>query len=196
MRKMTAAMAALGVVAGLGAAALPLSSYATDATVPVTAVIDESLSISLTDALTTDGLGADGVLIEGVVPGQSLKSKTIGVTVSGDAGASYTLKMEDRLADTALINENGVRIATGTDLSDGASASAWGYSRVASATATPSTWSAVPARGNGVSILSGATGTIAEGGKSTSYVAFGVHAIAGQASGRYTSDVIFTAQAN
>ena len=37
MKKMTAAMAALGVVAGLGAAALPLASYASEATVPVTA---------------------------------------------------------------------------------------------------------------------------------------------------------------
>lgn len=199
MRKMTAAMAALGVVAGLGAAALPLSSYASEATVPVTAIIDDTISINVTDAASGDALGADGVLIEHVVPGQAPKTKNVAITVSGDAEATYTLTIEDRMVDTALIGtkNSANRISTGTDLTAGAENSAWGYNKVSSVSATPTSWLAVPPRGSAASLLtSGSTGTIPAAGKATTYVAFGVYAKTGQAADRYTSDVIFTAAAN
>ncbi len=199
MKKMTAAMAALGVVAGLGAAALPLASYASEATVPVTAIIDDALSINITDATTADDLGADGVLIEGVTPGGAVESRKIAVTVSGnDTQQKYKLTLEDRLADTALINANNERIETLTTtgaLNADTSTSAWGYAVSNSVSAEATSYKGVPARNNPVQLLSGSgnTGTIAANGKATTYVSFGVYAAEGQQPGRYTSDVIFTA---
>lgn len=190
MRKMTAAMAALGVVAGLGAAALPLSSYASEATVPVTAIIDDAISINITDATSGDGLGADGVLLSGVVPGGAAVSKTTAVTVSGSG--NYKLTLEDRLMDTALISAAGDRIETGNEFGDDTTEvtdSVWGYSVVDTIAAEPTTWNAVPARGSAATVVTkNAIST-----KPTTYVAFGVRAAADQQPGRYTSDVIFTA---
>ena len=201
MKKMTAAMAALGVVAGLGAAALPLSSYATQSTVPVTAIIDDALSITLTDANTADALGADGVLIENVVPGGAVKARTVAVTVSGNTGDKYKLSLEDRLTDTALISAEGGRIAATSvaTLGGSSAASAWGFvAGATNPTATPTTgWKAVPARGTTPAQLltgTGNVGTLATG-KATTYVTFGVYADENQDAGTYTTDVIFTASA-
>lgn len=201
MKKMTAAMAALGVVAGLGAAALPLASYASEATVPVTAVIDDALSITITDATTGDELGADGVLLENVKQGGALVSKNVAVTVAGTG--KYNLTLEDRLMDNALISANGDRIealttTAATDFADAEATitnSAWGYGTADSLSVAPAAWKAVPVRGNADTITTGASLTGASA-KPTTYVGFGVRAAAAQAAGRYTSDVIFTATAN
>lgn len=200
MKKMTAAMAALGVVAGLGAAALPLSSYASEATVPVTAVIDDALSITITDATTGDKLGADGVLLENVKKGGALVSQNVAVTVAGSG--KYNLTLEDRLVDNALISAAGDRIealtvAAASDFADAEAeitSSAWGYGVATALSAAPTTWKAVPARNSADSIVSGATLTGASA-KPTTYIGFGVRAASDQAAGRYTSDVIFTATA-
>lgn len=200
MRKMTAAMAALGVVAGLGAAALPLSSYASEATVPVTAIIDDALSINITDATTADDLGADGVLIEGVTPGGAVESRKIAVTVNGnDSQNKYKLTLEDRSTDPALMSATDriEALATAGALNADPDTSAWGYAVSSSVSADVTSWKGVPARNNPVQLLTGSgnTGTIPANGKATTYVSFGVYAAEGQEAGRYTSDVIFTATA-
>ena len=204
MKKMTAAMAALGVVAGLGAAALPLASYASEATVPVTAVIDDALSITLTDASTADALGADGVLIEGVTPGNTnVSTRSIAVTVNGnDQQHTYKLTLEDRSTDNALISAAGDRIEAVSGSSMGGSStetSAWGFSTSTSnPTTAPTSWKAVPARGGTPAQLltgTGNTGTVPANGKATTYVTFGVFANENQQPGRYTTDVVFTATA-
>lgn len=198
MRKMTAAMAALGVVAGLGAAALPLSSYASEATVPVTAIIDDALSITITDAVSGDTLGADGVLLENVKKGGALVSKNIAVTVAGTG--NYKLTLEDRLVDNALISAEGNRIealATAdadafVDAGAAVTNSAWAYGTTTALSDAPTTWKAVPPRGSADTLVTrnSLTGDTA---KPTTYVGFGVRADADQEAGRYTSDVIFTA---
>lgn len=201
MKKMTAAMAALGVVAGLGAAALPLASYASEATVPVTAIIDDALSITITDATSGDELGTDGVLLENVKKGGALVSKNVAVTVAGTG--KYDLTLEDRLMDNALISANGDRIEALTTAAAGSFAdaetelanSAWGYGVATTLSAAPETWKAVPVRGNADPITTGASAS-GSSAKPTTYVGFGVRAASTQEAGRYTSDVIFTATAN
>ncbi len=197
MKKMTAAMAALGIVAGLGAAALPLASYASEATVPVTAIIDDALSITITDATSGDELGVDGVLLEGVQQGGALVSKNVAITVGGTG--NYKLTLEDRLVDNALISAEGNRIealsaadATAfVDTSAAVANSAWAYGTTDTLSTAPTTWQAVPARGN-AAVLANRN---AVASKPTTYVGFGVRADENQEAGRYTSDVIFTASA-
>lgn len=181
MKKMTAAMAALGVVAGLGAAALPLSSYAASTTVPVTAIIDTTLSIATS---------ADEVTISNVVPGGAVAHEDLTVTVSMNDGATangYKLAIRDSDAITALVNgSESIQAgapATGT--------SAWGFATVSTLTGAAGAYKGVTTTDQ--SVVSGGTFT---DNTSSTVIRFGVSAKDGQAPGTYTGGVILTATAN
>ena len=80
MNKLTKTIAALGVVAGLGVAALPLSSYAANTNVPVTVTVDDQIAIS-TDKNEVD--------FGGMLAGQSA-TQALSVTVY--SSSNYDLK--------------------------------------------------------------------------------------------------------
>ena len=184
MKKMTAAVAALGVVAGLGAAALPMSSYAASETVPVTAIIDTTLSISTS---------AEEVKITNVIPGGAIASEdlTVTVKVNSDATANgYKLTIKDSDAITALVAANGTdNIPAGVPASN---TSAWGWATVNTTTGALS--------GNYKAVTTAEANVVPSGtftsGVASTVLRFGVSASDSQAAGTYTGGVILTATAN
>lgn len=108
MSKIAKSMAVLGVVAGLGVAALPLSSYAaTSQSGPVTiqATVDSSLAVTA---------AADTVNLGTIAAGSGIATQTTSVTVSGSV-AKYNLGLVDKNDDT---NMNWVSLADGQTESD------------------------------------------------------------------------------
>lgn len=186
MKKMTAAMAALGVVAGLGAAALPLASYAASENVPVTAIIDTTLSISTS---------AEEVKIANVVPGGAIATEDLTVTVSVNSDATgsannYDLTIKDSDAITALVAADGVNnIPAGVPTANGAN-SAWGFATVNTGTGVAGTYKPVTTTDQPIVT----DGSLANAPVST-VLRFGVNAKSGQAAGTYTGGVILTATA-
>ncbi len=181
MSKITSAMAVLGVVAGLGVAALPLSSYAiTSTSQPVTIRAEVNNTIAVTSSEELVELGT----INGGTP---VAEKSTTVTVSGTDGTKFDLKVEDTDAETALVNttDGTATIPTGTNLATGTAA--WGF-KVANST-TVGTWTAMGENGAPVTIKSGTLGATAD----ETIVTFGVSAAANQANGTYEDQVVFTA---
>ncbi len=177
MSNITKAIAALGVVAGLGVAALPLSTYA-DATVPVTAQINSSMAISTS---------ADAVDFGQIIAGGAVATQDLDVTVSTTA-TSYNLNIKDSDSNTALVSvdetgsaitgENAATIVTGAPKQG---TSAWGYK-----VGETGAWTNITTTNKSIY-----EGTAAGTSKTT--VTFGVSAAAGQKDGTYKGGVIFTA---
>lgn len=96
MSKIAGAMAALGVVAGLGVAALPMASYAAEsAPVTIRATVDSSIAVS------TDGV--DLVDFGTIDKSSGENIQTIAVTVTGTV-TKYNLGVMDYDDDTAMVN--------------------------------------------------------------------------------------------
>lgn len=185
MSKMTKAIAALGVVAGLGVAALPLSSYAaTDpatANVVVSATVPEGLSIS-TDEAKLD-LGT-------VMPDGDAKTGKITATVTSNAAGGYNINIKSSGDGNMIHMENGVAAADGAKIAGGdltGSASSWGYSL------DGTTFKAVPAAGENILTTKG--DLTAEALSATQDIYFGVRVVNGQATGTYQNTVTLTAVA-
>lgn len=189
MSKMTKTIAALGVVAGLGVAALPLSSYAATQQMDVSANVLGSIAVST----SVDGeAGAKGTLSLGdVTPGSAVVTKPVTVTVSTNSAAGYDLILNDAAADASLINteEADQKIPTSTSVVKGQTA--WG---VRGGDLGTTTWHAVPtSEEDGLSLKNKAPGAL-EGGSDATTVTFGVSVAEGAVSaGTYTSTVVFTA---
>lgn len=191
MSKMTKTIAALGVVAGLGVAALPLSSYAAQREVEISANVLGSI------AITTDAEGesdtATGTLHLGdVTPGSSVVSEALSVTVSTNSDKGYDLTLIDKNADASLVNKADAtqKIPTATTVAQGKTA--WG---VRGGDLGTSSWKAVPASGDvALTVKENAGGATLTDGSETTVVTFGVSVAEGAvAAGEYTSTVIFTA---
>ncbi len=122
MSKIAGAMAALGVVAGLGVAALPMASYAAEsAPVTIRATVDSSIAVS------TDGV--DLVDFGNIDKGSGENIQTIAVTVTGTV-TNYNLGVMDYDDNTDMVN---VTTPTSTSviptLGDGATTltGGWGF---------------------------------------------------------------------
>lgn len=123
MSKIAGAMAALGVVAGLGVAALPMASYAAEsAPVTIRATVDSSIAVS------TDGV--DLVDFGNIDKGSGENIQTIAVTVTGTV-TNYNLGVMDYDDNTNMVN---VTTPTSTSviptLGDGATTltgGCWGF---------------------------------------------------------------------
>lgn len=189
MSKMSKAIAALGVVAGLGVAALPLSSYAVE---PETADITVKATINSSIALTVTGNDessyADSTLDLGVLTLGTLKSGSVKVNVKTNNADGYTLgvKAKDGSADMKATSTGSVTstIVAG-DPSNGET-SAWGFH--GGDLGSASSWQTMTTtdqllRANGIR------------GTEDTVVTFGVYAAGDQASGEYTVGVTFTATA-
>lgn len=189
MSKTTSALIALGVVAGLGAAALPLSTYADGnpktAQVGVTLEIEDELSIEA-DKNTSDKL---------VDLSEGSDSVTLTVITNNQKGYDLTIKGSAEGHPTTLTSETGSPIVAGTGIPtapaalDNSTDSQWGY-RLTDWTAnmyagvTPSD----------VSINKTNTATTSTG--DTTEVTFGVSLKDGQEAGTYNGEVTFTATNN
>ena len=129
MSKMTKTIAALGVVAGLGVAALPLSSYAapvsntgaTQAGVDVTinATVGNSISISASEG--TVSLGTN------IIANQEVAEASTDVTIATNNAAGYQLRIKDKDSTLALMPAGA---GTATGIAAGVptkGTNAWGY---------------------------------------------------------------------
>lgn len=196
MSKMTKTIAALGVVAGLGVAALPLSSYAavvTDSTtVTAQAVIGEAISV-------TADAADDTVTITDVTANQDVKEGSTVLTVQTNNVNGYNLTIKDSDTVTALTTD-------GTDATNGIPAAAaltkgtkgWGFK-----TATTTEGVTVSASAQAYRAIETGTQTIAsrasgasveDGDKVT--LTFGVVVDSSIAAGTYSDDVVITATTN
>lgn len=190
MSKMAKTIAALSVVAGLGVAALPLSSYAATtsnpASVDVLATVNGSISMTVSE---------EEVNVGNAVPGGAIASASTVVSVGTNNSAGYKLEMTDSDTNTnmVLIDANGDPMnTTGGTISTGdltAATSGWGYS-----IDNGDTYKAVPALGATPATI--ASSNTATTGEEATTVTFGVKAATGQAEGSYKGTVVFTATTN
>lgn len=202
MSKMSKAIAALGVVAGLGVAALPLSSYAADnysqsAQAGVQVEVGGAIAISVQGNDGTDASLVDlgDLKINGVATAAPLT-----VTVKSNANdGKYDLTIKSATAETALVNENGAKIPALTAAGKiVAGTSAWGYF-VGDTVTADTEYTGVTA--NPVNIkANGVTSTANTGSDSATYgyqdetkVYFQAAADGQQQEGTYKQTVVFTA---
>lgn len=122
MSKITKTIAALGVVAGLGVAALPLASYAAtdslDTPITVTASLVDAISIeSSANSINTMSLTAGGSVVD---------SNQLDITVVTNATNGYTVSIEDGDEKTALVGTGSNNETIGA-ANPAQGTSAWGY---------------------------------------------------------------------
>lgn len=208
MSKMSKAIAALGVVAGLGVAALPLSTYAapgdpdtysqsTNAQVQV----EVEGAISIATDLTSGEVVTLGKIMPGGITDEMKDADALKVTVSSNSdGANFNLYING-------LENNGTKAimkgaSTGSSIEAGvpaANTSAWGYAY----STTPftgeakQTYAAIPMTAkkvNGDTKLS-TSGAVEGSQKATndSYFKFQASASNTQLADTYTGTVVFTA---
>ncbi len=189
MSKTTAALAALGVVAGLGVAALPLSSYAVEdqEDIKVTLSVNDSISITTTDPDNPE-TALNAAPITAATDGGVSASSPILVTVKTNNEGGYTVKLKDKDATTALTTTgDGTPIPSGTPTQG---VSAWGFALLDS-TATGAdentTWQSF-AESQTEATLETKSSQTAEGGDKYKLF-FGASLSADQTPGTYTNDV-------
>lgn len=211
MSKIVKAMATLGVVAGLGVAALPLGAYAvlpddgykTATSAQVQVEVDGAISIS-------SNAPADGIVKlsdAAIMPGTSAElTDPLEVIVSSNTAANYDLYIHTTSADGSMVGEN-----TGAKIKGGdATGESWGYAYAAAlADGTGAdafgAYKAVPVLANAEKVNTAALSTnttdknVATSGKanaSTSYFKFKASTLTTTAADTYNATVVFTAVAN
>lgn len=212
MSKIVKAMVTLGVVAGLGVAALPLSSYAAGLPVDgykaatsaqVQVEVDGAISISSTAP-------ADGIVKlsdAAIMPGTAAELATpLEVIVSSNTAANYDLYIHTTSADGSMVGENtGAKIKGGN-----ATGESWGYSYAAaladgSGADTFGAYKEVPVLANAEKVNTTTLKTnitdknVATSGKanaSTSYFKFKASTLTTTPADTYNATVVFTAVAN
>lgn len=175
MSKIAKSMAVLGVVAGLGVAALPLGTYAATQSEPVTikAVVDSSIQISTS---------SKEVVISTIVPGTSkIYQNSVDVTVE-TSKPKYNLNIKDSDNTTDLVSESGGKIPAIAPVADG-SANGWGFMG-----GDVTSWTAVTTKEQPIRTNAAIEAT------DTTTVDFGVSA-KDLADGTYEGAVVFTATA-
>lgn len=176
MSKVTKTIAALGVVAGLGVAALPLASYAaTTQNIAVEAEIDTSLSVSAPTVATVSLQPTNGA---------AAKEGSSSVTVNSNYLNGFTLNIKDSDSETGLTGDSGT-IAAGTVL-DG-TASAWAYKG-----GDKTAYTAITTTDVALKTTDAPTAAAGE----TVEITFAVAADEDQAAGTYTGGVTVTAVGN
>ncbi|MDO4759403.1 MAG: hypothetical protein Q4A30_01280 [Candidatus Saccharibacteria bacterium] len=196
MSKSTKIIAALGVVAGIGVAALPLSTFAANtADVTVKVMIGEQLSLSM-DLAASD---TEQTMTASEIKTDEMKSTA---KVSTNHAAGYTLTVIDKDTNTALVNESNPSATIPAIAVEGALSSgtaAWGLqvdSAYPGTTISTAQWSPIPASTSTALVVrnSGALATAVS--DEASVVKYGVSTAAGQASGTYSDIITYTVTAN
>mgnify|MGYP001044685215 FL=1 len=193
MSKMSKAIAVLGVVAGLGVAALPLSSYAADEPYSQSASADVQVEVGGAISISTDA--TDGkVDLEEMTLNNVSTTKDLKVTVSSNSEVGYGLTIKALTANAegngVLTNENGDTISSSANIAGGTSA--WGY-RLANAEAEGGygAWTAVTGAPEEIHAHTAAAGDAEMEDVTT--VNFGASANSTQQQGTYKGTVVFTA---
>lgn len=184
MSKITSAMAVLGVVAGLGVAALPLSSYAQE-TGPVTVKVEVNNNLAIASNTSEIDFGT-------LNAASDVQSQSATINVSGtveynlfvqdtDGDPNMNLLKADKTFDTTKNIPASATLVKGT--------SAWGI-KGGDLTA----WNALPSTGT----LKIASGDLTADGVTDidTVVDFGISIGSGLDNGTYQNDVIFTALEN
>lgn len=205
MSKMSQTIAILGVVAGLGVAALPLSTYA-DATpkstnVPLSLEVGEVLEITTnnmegegdaakpgTVVLTTDNASA---------PANYASDGTFAVIVKSNIEKGYNLTIKGSTGTGTNAAAKATDLASATDVIAAGdltgTGSSWAYKG-----GLKTAWTAVTASDADGVIYTGSKDVAGDlditNGKSVP-VTFGANVVASQAAGTYTGQVTFTATA-
>lgn len=185
MSKITSAIAALGVVAGLGVAALPLSTYAqTSGPVTVKAEVNSSISVEYE--------GEPEVNFGTLLNDSDVVTRKGQVTVKTTNENGYTLTVRDTDADNALTKTGADGLVAAAKIDAGTPAkntTAWG---IAGGDLTG--WNAVPAStANGLEVKK--VSTKLTDGTDTVDLTFGI-SIGTLEDGVYSTDIVFTAVAN
>ena len=203
MTNLTKAIAVLGVVAGLGVAALPLSSYAVTTPVegtgnPLSAskpvqlqlTVKETLSMFVTNEAGDADVTSPVELTS--TDNKSFESAPIAIKVNAGNKDGYYLTIQGSTSgdDRTVLTNGSANIEAG-DLSS-TTASQWGYKvlKGADGATLDATWNAVAADGATTTIDS-----LTAAGVQTTKVTFGANIIDGQESGVYNGQVTFTATA-
>jgi len=203
---MSMAFATLGVVAGLGVAALPLSTYAVDPVSKESLVqteIKDTLSLTLTG--TDDADGNTIVKLGELLPDGDIMSANLTAKVKTNSGDGYTLTLADKDADNNLTSGANT-ITAGTPA---VGTSAWGFKMGTIVTADGATQSAaavndyiaVPVTGSAVTIVNSnkptkVDATTPANNGDSAVITFGASASSAQAAGTYSDTVVVTAAAN
>lgn len=191
MSKSIGVLVALGVVGGLGVAALPLSTYA-DGTpksedVGITLTLDDELQISV-DKSTTDKVDLSGEDHTGdaTVTVKTNNTKGYNLGIKGSAATNAT-------ALTSTTNANDVIAAAAGTISNPAALdttkSEWGYRL---ATWETGKFAGVTGKNDVIKTTSAPTTSAGD----ATVVTFGVSIADGQAAGTYEGQVTFTATNN
>lgn len=189
MSKIAKSMAVLGVVAGLGVAALPLSSYAVGSN-PVTIQATVDSSIAVTAATDMVDLGT-------IAAGTGIATQTTTVTVSGSV-AKYDLGIIDKNDDN---NMNWISLAEGQTANEDATATGDAIPAAANLEAADKGWAfrlGEDGDWTAVPVSTGTAAPIVEGGDlagtaAKSNITFGVKADATLKNGIYQDQVVFVA---
>ena len=194
MSKMSKAIAVLGVVAGLGVAALPLSSYAYDVPTETTVKTTVEGAISIAVDKSTVDLGT--LKLNGVATGTNAGDNELTVTVSGNSATAYSLKISAPSGNALMNSATNTSIpaiaeAAGVATLTGGTNS-WGYQVNGTGN-----WFGVPATGSKdvVSVTDSDAGWTANADKQvyTTKLAFGATAGSSLPAGEYKATVVFTA---
>ena len=184
MRKSTKIMVALGVVAGLGVAALPLGS--SSALVPTLTEADDSATVTLSAGVSSAyALAVDSATksIATVNPGDAVATAT--GTVTAAANSAYKVTAVASANEGAMTTTGGDSIpAATTGIAVEQGTSAWGIMGGDLGT------SAYTGLGESRTLKS-STGSSAAAGDEIS-VTYGVSAAAGQATGTYSATITYT----
>lgn len=196
MSKSTKIIAALGVVAGIGVAALPLSTFAAaNTSVTFTVNIDDQLSLSADSGQSVLAT----TMTANQVNNDTLKSS---LKVSTNNPKGYKLTVADADADTALVHTTSPTVkipalsATG-DLASGTAG--WGIqvNEAYPGTAVSTTQWTPMVKNNETAIVVRNSGALSSAvSNQETIVKYGVATAAGQASGSYSDTISYTATVN
>lgn len=189
MSKTTKALAIMGVVAGLGVAALPMSSYA------ATDTASFGVQVTLDDYISVESATAEDayVTITGVTNNGGIGTGTNDITVKTNNKSGYYLQIS--AAETDLKNTTAGETSTIPAGKPQQGTSAWGYKAAADGVTNVTIETAAAdyaAVGTTpTTIATGAKETSDDGDKIT--LTFGATASASQAQGTYQGQVTVTA---
>lgn len=183
MSKSTKIIATLGVVAGLGVAALPMSAFALDPTgsSPQTTDVDVKVNIgsAISITATNDPSNSTVTMTPSDIDTSTLKTE---ITVSTNDTDGYTLTVTDKDANTNLVNGSAT-IPTGTSISAGTAA--WAIKG-----GLLTNWTAmVPNTETPLTVAQNSTNVSNE----ISNMTYGFSTAANQASGLYQDTITYTA---
>lgn len=204
MTNLSKTIAILGVVAGLGVAALPLSSYAAESTdgsdvsenATVKLTIAKKLSLTLDTTEADLGDGSQTPAIKAAVITNNSKGYTLKIAGSTTTGSVKTVLTSGVVKDD-IVAASGTAAAPAT-LAKTATASVWGYTVTGDDITTGFTgegvgkYAGVTEAGEAIATKNAAT---AAAGNLTT-ITFAADLLENQAAGEYTGQVTFTASDN